>query len=178
MCATWKKRTDNTVIKRRYKSGRESIHYDDHLGADPRVPVRGSVNGGHIAVVYRFFVAVALVHYLLPRVLRPYFLLAASYGFFCYDPVNRPLVGVLLGTTAVSWLCGLIIGKVKVKPVRVLALLVTVLGGVGILVYYKYWNMLADTLGGSILSHRDNLLAPLGLSLLHLCGDELHHRCV
>ena len=76
-----------------------------------------------------FFVAVALVHYLLPRVLRPYFLLAASYGFFCYDPVNRPLVGVLLGATAVSWLCGLIIGKVKVKPVRVLALLVTVLGG-------------------------------------------------
>ena len=72
-----------------------------------------------------FFVAVALVHYLLPRVLRPYFLLATSYGFFCYDPVNRPLVGVLLGATAVSWLCGLIIGKVKVKPVRVLALLVT-----------------------------------------------------
>ena len=78
-----------------------------------------------------FFVAVALVHYLLPRVLRPYFLLAASYGFFCYDPVNRPLVGVLLGATAVSWLCGLIIGKVKVKPVRVLALLVTVLGFCG-----------------------------------------------
>ena len=78
-----------------------------------------------------FFVAVALVHYLLPRVLRPYFLLAARYGFFCYDPVNRPLVGVLLGATAVSWLCGLIIGKVKVKPVRVLALLVTVLGFCG-----------------------------------------------
>ena len=78
-----------------------------------------------------FFVAVALVHYLLPRVLRPYFLLATSYGFFCYDPVNRPLVGVLLGATAVSWLCGLIIGKVKVKPVRVLALLVTVLGFCG-----------------------------------------------
>jgi len=129
-----------------------------------------------------FFVAVALVHYLLPRVLRPYFLLAASYGFFCYDPVNRPLVGVLLGATAVSWLCGLIIGKVKVKPVRVLALLVTVLGGVGILVYYKYWNMLADTLGGSILSHRDNLLAPLGLSYFTFAAmsytiDVYKRRC-
>ena len=129
-----------------------------------------------------FFVAVALVHYLLPRVLRPYFLLAASYGFFCYDPVNRPLVGVLLGTTAVSWLCGLIIGKVKAKPVRVLALLVTVLGGVGILVYYKYWNMLADTLGGSILSHRDNLLAPLGLSYFTFAAmsytiDVYKRRC-
>ena len=129
-----------------------------------------------------FFVAVALVHYLLPRVLRPYFLLAASYGFFCYDPVNRPLVGVLLGATAVSWLCGLIIDKVKVKPVRVLALLVTVLGGVGILVYYKYWNMLADTLGGSILSHRDNLLAPLGLSYFTFAAmsytiDVYKRRC-
>ena len=129
-----------------------------------------------------FFVAVALVHYLLPRVLRPYFLLAASYGFFCYDPVNRPLVGVLLGATAVSWLCGLIISKVKAKPVRVLALLVTVLGGVGILVYYKYWNMLADTLGGSILSHRDNLLAPLGLSYFTFAAmsytiDVYKRRC-
>ena len=123
-----------------------------------------------------FFVAVALVHYLLPRVLRPYFLLAASYGFFCYDPVNRPLVGVLLGATAVSWLCGLIIGKVKAKPVRVLALLVTVLGGVGILVYYKYWNMLADTFGGSILSHRDNLLAPLGLSYFTFAAIDVYKR--
>ena len=129
-----------------------------------------------------FFAAVALVHYALPRVLRPYFLLAASYGFFCYDPVNRPLVGVLLGATVVSWLCGLIIGKVKAEPVRVLALLVTVLGGVGILVYYKYWNMLADTLGGSILSHRDNLLAPLGLSYFTFAAmsytiDVYKRRC-
>lgn len=65
---------------------------------------------------------------------------------------------------------------------RVLALLVTVLGGVGILVYYKYWNMLADTLGGSILSHRDNLLAPLGLSYFTFAAmsytiDVYKRRC-
>ena len=29
-----------------------------------------------------FFAAVALINYTLPRVLRPYFLLAASYCFF------------------------------------------------------------------------------------------------
>ena len=61
-------------------------------------------------------------------------------------------------------------------------LLVTVLGGVGILVYYKYWNMLADTLGGSILSHRDNLLAPLGLSYFTFAAmsytiDVYKRRC-
>ena len=123
-----------------------------------------------------FFVAVALVHYLLPRVLRPYFLLAASYGFFCYDPVNRPLVGVLLGATAVSWLCGLIISKVKAKPVRVLALLVTV----------RRWHpgllQILEHVGR--YPRRQHPQSPgqsagtLGVKLLHLCGDELHHRCV
>ena len=111
-----------------------------------------------------FFAAVALINYALPRVLRPYFLLAASYGFFCYDPVNRPLVWVIAAATVLTWLCGLIIGKVRAKPVRVLALAASVGFGIGILVYYKYWNLLADTVGGSLLSHRENLLAPLGLS--------------
>ena len=125
-----------------------------------------------------FFAAVALINYALPRVLRPYFLLAASYGFFCYDPVNRPLVGVLLGATAVSWLCGLIIGKVKVKPVRVLALLVTVLGG--------GWHpgLLQILEHAGRYPRRQHPQSPgqsagtLGLSCLHLCGDELHNRCV
>ena len=58
-----------------------------------------------------FFAAVALINYALPRVLRPYFLLAASYGFFCYDPVNRPLVWVIAAATVLTWLCGLIIGN-------------------------------------------------------------------
>ena len=73
-----------------------------------------------------FFAAVALINYALPRVLRPYFLLAASYGFFCYDPVNLPLVWVIAAATVLTWLCGLIISKVRTKPVRVLALAASV----------------------------------------------------
>ena len=96
-----------------------------------------------------FFAAAAVINYALPRMLRPYFLLIASYGFFCYDPVNRPLVWVIAAATVVTWLCGLIIGKVKNNAVRVLALLVSVGFGIGILIYYKYWNLLADSLGGS-----------------------------
>ena len=46
-----------------------------------------------------FFAAVALLHYVLPRVARPYFLLAANYAFYCYDPSNRPLALVLVGAT-------------------------------------------------------------------------------
>ena len=99
-----------------------------------------------------FFAAVALINYALPRVLRPYFLLLASYGFFCYDPVNRPLVWVMAAATLITWLCGLIIGKVRCKPVRILALLASVGFGIGILVYYKYWNLLADSQGDTIPS--------------------------
>ena len=84
-----------------------------------------------------FFAAVALINYALPRVLRPYFLLAASYGFFCYDPVNRPLVWVIAAATVLTWLCGLIIGKVRAKPVRVLALAASVGFGIGMLVYFN-----------------------------------------
>ena len=129
-----------------------------------------------------FFAAVALVHYALPRVARPYFLLAASYGFFCYEPANRPLVGVLIGATVVTFLCGLIIGRVKSKPVQVLALLAAIAGGIGVLIYYKYWNLLADSLGGSLLARRENLLAPLGLSYFTFAAlsytiDVYKRRC-
>ena len=36
-----------------------------------------------------FFAAVALLNYTLPRVLRPYCLLAASYLFYCWGANDR-----------------------------------------------------------------------------------------
>ena len=89
---------------------------------------------------------------------------------------------MLAAATLVTWLCGLIIGRVKVKAVRVLALLAAIGGGVGVLVYYKYWNLLADTLGGGLLARRENLLAPLGLSYFVFAAlsytiDVFKRRC-
>lgn len=129
-----------------------------------------------------FFAATALIHYALPRIARPYFLLVVSYGFFCYDPANRPLVWVLLGATLVTWLCGLIIGRTKNRAVRIAALVAAIGGGIGVLIYYKYWNLLADSLGGGLLARRDNLLAPLGLSYFTFAAlsytiDVYKRRC-
>ena len=129
-----------------------------------------------------FFAATALIHYALPRVVRPYFLLVVSYGFFCYDPVNRPLVWVLAAATLVTWLCGLIIGRVKVKAVRVLALLVAIGGGVGVLGLLQILEPAGDTLGGGLLARRENLLAPLGLSYFVFAAlsytiDVFKRRC-
>ena len=50
-----------------------------------------------------FFAAVTILNYALPRVARPYFLLAASYAFFCWSPTNRALLPVLLTAALVSF---------------------------------------------------------------------------
>ena len=111
-----------------------------------------------------FFAAVALINYALPRVLRPYFLLLASYGFFCYDPVNRPLVWVMAAATLITWLCGLIIGKVRCKPVR-----------------HRDSGLLQVLEPSGRLAGRQPALPPgksagtAGAELLYLCGHELHH---
>lgn len=128
-----------------------------------------------------FFAAVAVLHYVLPRVLRPYFLLVANYAFYCYAPQYRPLALVLAGATLITWLCGLVIGSTRVKAVRVLFLLLTLLGGAGVLLYYKYWGLVADLVGGTALPRHD-LLAPLGLSYFLFAAmsytiDVFKRRC-
>ena len=101
-----------------------------------------------------FFAAVALLNYTLPRVLRPYCLLAASYLFYCWGANDRLLVPVLVAATLVTWGCGLVIGKCRIGPVRVIFLLLAVFTCVGLLFYYKYWNLLAaDILSGTVLQH-------------------------
>ena len=133
-----------------------------------------------------FFAAVAIVNYALPRVLRPYYLLAVSIGYFCYELQYRPLLWALLGLAGLSWLCGLIIGRVRCKPVRVLALLAAIAGSVGLLFYYKYWNMAADIAArtplAAVLPHRESILAPMGLSYFALSSlsypiDVFKRRC-
>lgn len=118
-----------------------------------------------------FFAAVALLHYLLPRVARPYLLLAASYAFYAYAPANRALLPVLIGATIVTWAAGLVIGKSKNKAVRLLFLLLAIFSCLGILLFYKYWNMfstgfahLAGLAGQTVQPRLLDLAAPLGLS--------------
>ena len=136
-----------------------------------------------------FFAAVAVLNYALPRVARPYFLLIASYAFFCYSPENRALVPVLLGATVVTWACGLAIGSSKNKVVRVLFLLAAIFTALGILLFYKYWDLfdlgivnLAGLFGQRLEPYSFNLVAPLGLSYFTFASlsysiDVFKRRC-
>ena len=130
-----------------------------------------------------FFAAVALLNYTLPRVLRPYCLLAASYLFYCWGANDRLLVPVLVAATLVTWGCGLVIGKCRIGPVRVIFLLLAVFTCVGLLFYYKYWNLLAaDILSGMVLQPRTDMVTPLGLGYFTLAAlsytiDVYKRRC-
>lgn len=118
-----------------------------------------------------FFAGTAVLNYVFPRILRPYFLLVASYLFYMYKPENAALVALLAGATIITWAAGLAIGTLKSKPPRVFFLVVALLTCGGFLFFYKYFGFFdqarTDILaffGGQAQRIDLNLIAPLGLS--------------
>lgn len=113
-----------------------------------------------------FLAAAAIVCYALPRVARPYFLLIVSYVYYGWTVDNRYVLWVLAAATLGTWALGLLIGTSKKKAVRIVCVVLTVLGGVWLLIYFKYWNMVIGLLGQSPI----DLLTPLGLSYFVLAA--------
>lgn len=118
-----------------------------------------------------FFAGVAVLTYCMPRILKPYFLLVASYGFYMYNTANARLVWLLVSATLVTWLCGLALDAIKKTWVRRVCLWVSLAFCCGILFYYKYfdffgqmWVDLIGIFGGKATPVRLNIIAPLGLS--------------
>lgn len=63
-----------------------------------------------------FFAAVALINYALPRVLRPYFLLIASYGFFAMTRSTARWSGSLPPLRSLPGCAGLSSARSKTRP--------------------------------------------------------------
>ena len=118
-----------------------------------------------------FFAAAAVINYALPRMLRPYFLLIASYAFYLYNPDNAALVWILLTTTAISWAAGLALEKIQRRAVRVAIVTASFLSCGGFLFYFKYLGFFDEIFasflslfGGKANVLQLDLVAPLGLS--------------
>lgn len=124
-----------------------------------------------------FFPIVTLVYFVLPRRVRYIWLLAASYFFYmCWNPAYIILIFL---STAITYVCGRIIGKLKNtagmeedKQKRRMKAVVAagILSNIGILVYFKYTNFLIETLN-SILAkfhiaalNGFDILLPVGIS--------------
>ncbi len=104
-----------------------------------------------------FFPAVAVLHYLLPHKARWALLLGASWLFYFLG--SPEAFGLLLGTTLVSWLCAL--GMGRKKWVRRLLLGLALGTSLGCLAFFKYGNFLADLAGRDLASR---FLLPAGIS--------------
>lgn len=114
-----------------------------------------------------FFPVVTLAYYLLPKQFRPAWLLGASYYFyFCWNP--RYLV-LLIGTTLLSWLAGLEIGKAAGNKKRCFGISLTLV--LGVLFFFKYTNFFLGSLGSAMRAaglHWQppvlSILLPVGIS--------------
>lgn len=115
-----------------------------------------------------FFAAVLLGHRLLPARFRWIWLLAASYAF--YMSWNALLIFLILGTTAVSYLAGLLIARAKTARGKKWLLALTLIICLGALAFFKYANFLLSTAVGIIsLFHSVDKIAldiilPVGIS--------------
>lgn len=106
-----------------------------------------------------FLAAIFAVYWALPwQKARNVFLLAASYGFYaCFD---WRFLGLVLGLTVVSYLCG----KWKTKS----SVWATCLFGLGFLGFFKYYNFFIDSVASIfsafISDFNLRLVLPVGIS--------------
>ncbi len=116
-----------------------------------------------------FYPVVLLLHFLLPMKVRWIALLAVSYYF--YMTWNPSLIFLILFTTAVSWVCSLVIEKSQKKATQRLCLVVTLVICLGVLFFFKYYNFLASSVsalmtlfGAPSTDFTLNLILPVGIS--------------
>lgn len=126
---------------------------------------------------FAFFPIVILLYYILPGKVKQYWLLAASYYFYmCW---NAKYVFLLLFSTIITYLSGLILQKIKenslvsateIKLKNAVVALSFLLNLV-VLVYFKYFNFMLDSVQylcakfNIILNiPKQDILLPVGIS--------------
>lgn len=115
-----------------------------------------------------FLAGVCLVYFVLPKTVRPYWLLAGSYAFYLYDPANAGFIVLLLAATAATWAAGLLLERLRGTAVRRAVLGAALTVCLGNLLFYKYAMFLGRTVTGMLgldgVRFAHDLTAPLGIS--------------
>lgn len=117
-----------------------------------------------------FLFVVFIAYFLLPKKIRHYFLLLASYFFYAFW--NWKLVFLMLATTLTSYLSGFFIDKYQEKKkLKVLLLIATFVVSLGALIFFKYFNFIADSFvnianafGGKMAFNPLDIILPVGIS--------------
>lgn len=123
-----------------------------------------------------FFPIVICVYFILPKKIRQIWLLAASYYFYMSWNVKYALL--ILYTTAVTYVCGIMIGLFQSQGYdkcairyKKLAVGISVALNLAVLLYFKYTNMMLDTIskisgsfGITTIFPAFDIILPVGIS--------------
>ncbi|MBE6572712.1 MAG: MBOAT family protein [Ruminococcaceae bacterium] len=116
-----------------------------------------------------FFPIVMLLNFVVPTKFRIIPLLAMSYYF--YMSWNPELVFLILFTTVVSYLSGLVIEKTESVAKRKVWLAISIVASLAVLFFFKYYNFLAggvssifSLFGGKADFTIEGLVLPVGIS--------------
>lgn len=116
-----------------------------------------------------FYPVVVTLYFLLPQKLRWCFLLAAS--LFFYMSWNPALIVLILFTTTVSYVSGLVCERAKTKAVKRLCMLLSVTVSLAVLFFFKYLNFfissvfsVAGIFGAAATAPVLDLILPVGIS--------------
>ncbi len=116
-----------------------------------------------------FLPIVLLLRYFTPTKYRWIPLLAASYYFYMYW--DSKLIVLILFTTVVSYISANLIGRTDKKSLKNLYLWATLITSLGVLVFFKYYNFLANSatgiisaFGGGEFDLTLDLILPVGIS--------------
>ena len=114
-----------------------------------------------------FFALCALICWITPSVLRPFWLLAASLGFYCFAPENRQLIYFLAIVAALTWVGGLLLSRAKKPWLRRLIVWACLLGCLAPLVVVKQFSFFYHLVYGTL---PEKILYPLGISYFTFQG--------
>lgn len=116
-----------------------------------------------------FFPIVVLILFLFPRKLQHIWLLVASYYF--YMNWDARYVLLLLFSTAVTYLSGIVMDRVRTDGQRKAAVAISFVLNIGVLFFFKYFNFAVDSvnivlryIGVAVPKPDFNLLLPIGIS--------------
>ena len=116
-----------------------------------------------------FFPIVLLIYLLLPSKIRYVWLLVSSYYFYmCWNPL---FVVLIILTTVITYLCGILINCMRKKMIITKVVLIgSFVLNIGLLIYFKYTNFLIDSINKLLVQiNLDvlptfDILLPVGIS--------------
>ena len=108
---------------------------------------------------YIFLPICIAVYYLLPGKVRYIWLLFCSYYFYC--SLDGAFVSLLIISTIITWLSGMIISKTHEHSVKLASLIIGTVLNLSFLIIFKYADFFMSAAGSS---KRFNLLLPVGIS--------------